>query len=195
MSSVVALTSVEPAAPQPRHLRLVERRPHGTRSRYVVERCRCRSCRSANTAYWRERRRHPSPLVDATPVREHLEWLASRGIGKRAIAAATGLHTTVIVAIRSGRRRRITIGVGEALLAVSVQDLKPLDGALVDAGDTWRRIEQLVAAGRTRAWIARQLGAPDGRLRLGRERVTASTARAIERLAQVEGELVKAMVR
>lgn len=53
------------------------------------------------------------------------------------------------------------------------------------AGPTWALIERMVAAGRTRTWIARQLGYAGNGIQIGRERCTAANARRIEDLARV----------
>ena len=59
-------------------------------------------------------------------------------------------------------------------------------GQRVSAGPTWRLIEELVAAGYAKAYLARALGseAASPTLQIGRQRVRASTARAVEDLHQ-----------
>lgn len=72
-------------------------------------------------------------------------------------------------------------------MAVSRRDRAA--GALVDGAPTWQLLEQLLAAGHSRAWIARQLGseATTPALQLRRERVLRSTATAVEQLARRQG--------
>lgn len=185
------LTTARPVAPPKRgaHLRLVHsrgRQPHGTRARYVKLGCRCSRCRAANAAYWRTWRRRPPAAVPAGPVREHLDWLAEHGIGARQVAERSGVDRSLVRQIRSGRRRSIAVATAERLLDVTHDDVA--DGALVDAAGAHRHVELLVAAGRSRSWIARELGAAGRALRLG-ERTTVSRARAIEQLARREGVL------
>lgn len=170
------------------HLRLVHsrgRRLHGTRAKYVVDGCRCHRCRQANTAYWRERRRRPGPaLIPAAAVRDHLRWLQERGVGRRQVAALSGVPESVVAGVRSGGRRRVSIATADRLLSVTAD--QPAAGALVDAAEARRLVELLVDAGRTRSWIAQELGATGRALRLG-ERTTTARARAIEDLARREG--------
>lgn len=174
-----------------RSLRLVEGtggRPHGKRTKYVHEECRCDACTSAN---WHDeqtrRRRRTAAYVPAGPVREHLRWLASRGVGSRTIAERSGVPRSLVREIRAGRQRRLRPSTGEQLLAVRLDDVA--DGALVDAGETLRLVEQLVAAGRTPAWIARRLGSTAERpvLQLRGDRITNAKARAIAAIARQEG--------
>ena len=72
-------------------------------------------------------------------------------------------------------------------MAVSRRDGAP--GALVDGTATWELLERLLAAGRSRTWIAAQLGsqAATPALQLRRERVLRSTAVAVEGLARRQG--------
>lgn len=67
-----------------------------------------------------------------------------------------------------------------AILAVELEDAR--GAQKVPAGPTWALINELLVAGYTRSYLARQLGAKTPALQLGRERVRASTARAVEEL-------------
>lgn len=179
-----------PPKKRPRHLRLVHSRghqPHGTRACYVFRDCRCTPCRAANAADWRARQRALPTTASATSVRRHLARLESAGVGYRQVAAAAGVAERTVWEIRSGARRRVSLATWERILAVGPDAAAP--GALVDARASWRLVEQLVAAGRSRAWIARQLGAGGRELKLGRHRTTVERARAIEDLARREGVL------
>ena len=169
-------------------------RAHGARAKYVMERCRCGPCRRANTDYARERdraSRRPDggapAYVPAGRVREHLEWLRDGGVGLRRVAEVSGVSRSALTAIAAGRQRRLRPATGERIMAVSRRD--GAAGALVDGAPTWQLLEQLLAAGHSRAWIARQLGseATTPALQLRRERVLRSTAIAVEQLARRQG--------
>lgn len=138
-------------------------RPHGTRAKYVMERCRCGPCRRANTAYARERDRAARRPDGGTPayvpagrVREHLEWLRDGGVGLRRVAEVSGVSRSALTDIAAGRQRRLRPATGERIMAVSRRDAAA--GALVDGSGTWELLERLLAAGCSRTWIARQLG-------------------------------------
>lgn len=164
-------------SPDPAH-------PHGTRACYVLDGCGCGPCTAASSAYARayerERRRSGPRTVPAGRVRDHLRWLSAEGVGRDAVHAASGVSASVIDRIRRGQIRRVHPETGKRILAVGTS--AAAGGARVDAADTWRRVQALLALGFTKAWIARQLGARTGALQLGPRSVTARTAAAVAAL-------------
>lgn len=160
----------------------------GTRSAYSAG-CRCDRCRAANTAYQAQRvARAANPTladaasaaVDAAPVREHLEQLAAAGVGLRAVSAASGVSRSRLARLRSGEGRKVLPATRDAILAVV--PAHAADRAIVDAAPTWRRVEELLAAGWTKSQITAALGHRGRGLQLGRERVTKANADRIEEL-------------
>lgn len=169
-------------------------RQHGTRACYVfgpepgsdrTKGCRCDRCRQACADYARERYRKAhrpdetleAAYVDNAEAREHLAWLRTQGVGYRTVAVRTGMSRTTITKIGSGtvtRSRRATI---DEILAVGKSAAH--GRALVDAGPTWRRIDDLLAHGWTRAGIASALGYRTPALQLDRDRITATNAETI----------------
>lgn len=179
------------AVPGPAYVAPPSHRPHGQRAKYVVEKCRCPSCRAANTGYAREhdraRRRPDGPgpaYVPAGRVREHLRWLRDQGVGLRRVAEVSGVSRTILGDILHQRQRRVRPDTGERVLAVGPRHAAP--GSPVDAAPTWALIGRLAAQGHTRASIAAQLGsrAAQPSLQLGTVQVLASTAQAVEALAE-----------
>lgn len=173
----------------PAHVAPSSHRPHGTRAKYVAEECRCPGCRAANTDYARERdrARHrpdgPGPAyVPAGRVREHLCWLRDEGVGLRRVAEVSGVSRSIVSNIVHQRQRRLRPETGQRILAVGPRHAA--SASLVDAAATWALIDQLVAQGHTRAFLAAQLGsrARVPALQLGTHQVRASTARAVEDL-------------
>lgn len=144
---------------------------HGTRTCYVVDRCRCAPCTEANRADTAQRRRAQlygryDALVDAKAVRRHLIALRASGMGTRTIVQASGVGRTTVQTIlySSGTpgtdsyrppRKRVTKQVAAAILAVKPQ-LAP--GALVDGIGTRRRLQALVAVGWSQTQLAKRLG-------------------------------------
>lgn len=120
--------------------------------------------------------------VDAIAARDHLRWLTAQGVGRRAVAARTGLAETQVARIRQGKVTRIRRATSERILAVHAGVASPR--ALVDAALTLDKIDDLVnLAGMTRAEIAAALGYRTARLQLGRNgRVTAANARKVDAL-------------
>ena len=166
-------------------------RQHGTRAKYVIDKCRCEPCTVANRVYQRERDRHtrrvaygiepPRPAyIDATETREHLRWLKSKHVGTRTISMRTGIARTTIWKIMAGTVTKIRPDTADKLLAVGKSTVA--NGALVDAKDTWRRINDLLRHGWTKSAIDRALGGQGRALQIGKKRVRASTARAVEQL-------------
>lgn len=226
-------------------------RAHGTRNRYVIDRCRCRPCRDAASTYERERlalarARAPFVLsyapgpalyvvrdtrsgeivfrssdrgqarqkkgflnamvgrsVDAPPplmasddtmreVRAHLIALREAGFSDKRISKLSGVTYTRISETINQRTyskdrpeiRRMRQVTADKLLAVPITPLESAaDGARTDAAETWRLIDEMLAAGATKARIASELaGKPVPALQLSRSKVRVSTARAIKTL-------------
>lgn len=168
-------------------------RQHGTRAKYAHDKCRCDPCVTANRTYARQLQRkkmrvqygieEPSPAyIDASEARQHLTWLSSVGVGKRRISELTGIATTTIWKIRSGRLTKCRQSTSDKILGVGRS--RAADGAQVDAKATWKRIDDLLANGWTKTAIARALGskAKVPALQLSPTQVTAKHARAIEQL-------------
>lgn len=149
------------------------RRAHGTRVKYVIDRCRCFECRVANANYeWAriqaKRRGEWAPYASAREVREalvHIARLRSVGMGARSIALAAGLKRKTVVELlrpdvrpRRGRpaRRRPRRETIERILAVRVSELRP--DHVISADETWRLIHEMRRAGIPKARIARALG-------------------------------------
>jgi hypothetical protein len=163
---------------------LAANRPHGDRVRYLAG-CRCAECRAANTAYARQRERAIragdwNGLVSADRARAHMLKLASQGIGRRAVQAATDIADSILFKIRAGTRTQIRASTERAILAVTPEMAS--DHALVDARPAWVLIDALLRAGYTKARLARELGQSGPGLQLGRSRVTVRNAHLVERL-------------
>ena len=168
-------------------------RQHGTRAKYVVEKCRCEPCTNANRTYARQRDRQarrvrygfdePNPaFIDATEAREHLLWLSSVGVGKRRVAELTGVSLSAIDKLRQGNRTKCRPETAAKILAVGRS--RTSDGAFIDAKKTWRLIDDLLKHGWTKQAIAKAIGSKAQRpaLQLSRSRVSAKHARAIQQL-------------
>ncbi len=142
--------------------------------------CRCAECRHAGYVYevkrQRDRNRGIVRLHDNTEAREHLQWLSEQGVGVRAVAAATGLRPHNLGKIARGETRRSKPDTIRRIMAVGTH--KRLPGAFVDAGPTWRLIDDMLANGFTRTRIAAELGSTAKRpaLQIGRDQVMQKTA-------------------
>lgn len=174
--------------------------PHGTSNRYThgpagdgADPCRCSLCRTAHNArkaaYNRRRAYGRVDMVDAAPVRAHVEALRAAGMGRRRIAAKAGVGEATVQRLCLGRRGRLpqrTTGpVARALLAVraDLTDLAPLTP--VDGTGTRRRLRALVAAGWSPVLIAARLEVSHKRchqLLRGTGRVSARHALAVRAL-------------
>lgn len=157
---------------------------HGRRARYVAG-CRCELCRAANRNYARKRGRAQregdwNGLVDAARARAHLVSLSRRGVGRRAVAAATDVSQTVILDIRTGKKTRIRARTERKILGVTTAARS--DRGLVKPGRTFRLIEQLQEEGFSKAELARRLGYKAPALQFTRHRMTVRNVAAVERL-------------
>jgi hypothetical protein len=134
--------------------------------------------------------------VDAEPVRLHVKELQAAGLGLRRIGQLSGVNRKILQWAMTGRSEReappsarITDRNAEKILAVPIPEVVHRIAAPrqpVDAASTVRRLQSLVAAGYTRAYLAAQLGMqPGNATRLFREstgQVLADTARRVEDL-------------
>lgn len=153
------------------------RHQHGTRTAYVVDRCRCDACTEANRDWARDHARQAAaaawdptlqPYVSGDIVRAHIAQLRAAGMGRRAIAAAAGLAESTLCGIMHGYhaddpnhphhrppRLKVRREVAERILSVT---FTPAPHAVVDATGTRRRMQALVAVGWSQARLASRLG-------------------------------------
>jgi hypothetical protein len=70
-----------------------------------------------------------NPLIDATPTREHLRELATGGFPAVWIADRIGMSRNSIIAIRSGRQKRVRSYAARAIarLHAELQGANPTD--------------------------------------------------------------------
>lgn len=141
-------------------------RQHGTRAKYVVDKCRCESCREANRACERERNRLQAygrwePYTDAQPARAHVKALGAQGMGWKRVAGAAGLSTSVVWKLLYGDpkrnqqpSKRVRHSTADALLAVK---LNLGDHSLIAAAGTRRRLQALVCLGYSQSNLAGRL--------------------------------------
>lgn len=156
---------------------------HGVRMKYMAG-CRCFYCRRSNSDYERERKIARAAgdwngIVQVKKARAHMRKLSRLGVGRRAVGAATDIADSVLAKIISGERTQIRARTERLILAVSIAHAS--DGAYVDAMKTWKQIRQLIREGFTKIRIAESIGQRRA-LQLGKVRVTAKHAAAIDRL-------------
>lgn len=119
-------------------------RPHGTRAKYVLERCRCEDCRRANREYEQQRALRklrqrwgaaPPDFVPANEARDHLRWLSSVGVGTRRVCKQTGLSRTTLQRVKHERRGRVKRETAEAILGVSAEPIVVSSPGAVEESD------------------------------------------------------------
>jgi hypothetical protein len=161
-----------------------KRLPHGTRGRYVAG-CKCMRCRAANSRYNTERERERKDgdvrhIVPADRAQAHLLKLSKLGIGRRAVAAASDISGSILLQIRSGRRKNIRASTERRILSVDSKAVS--GGALIPAAPTWRLLNKLLERGYTKAQLAIWMGFKTPALQIKRDVITAETAVKVERL-------------
>lgn len=163
-----------------------QRADHGRRARYVAG-CRCLRCRAANSNYNSTRRcaiqdGDSRALVPAARARAHIRKLSGKGIGYKAVADAAGVSRSVVSRVLWGQKKFLRVPTAAAILAVDERCVA--DHALVPAGPTWQKLEQLLEDGYTKTQLAKWLGskAKAPSLQLRRDFITAKSALAVERL-------------
>ncbi|WP_309129456.1 hypothetical protein [Microbacterium sp.] len=170
--------------------------PHNTTC-YLRHQCRCAACKTFRAATERTRRREQAygtytrGRVDVAPVREHIQWLRSQGMGPRRIAAVSGVPYSAICRIVWGQRRdgermvqsTIASTTAQVLLAVRPELNVLADHALIDATGYRRRLQALMAHGWSLPAIVRALPDEATELQLRpwvyATRITAANARTI----------------
>lgn len=163
---------------------LAARKPHGSRVKYKAG-CRCLLCRAANARYVAERATARASgdwngLVPAEKARGHVLALSKKGIGRRAIAAASDLSEKVLSRISSGLQLQIRKRTETKILAITKEAVS--DGSLVSARRTWHQIRALLTEGFTKTELARRLGHKSPSLKFGKKRVRARTAARVDKL-------------
>lgn len=131
----------------------------------------CRSCREL--LVW-------DGLVSAEPARLHLGALAKLGVGRRAVQAACDVPDSTLVKIKNGKRQQLRASTAKKILAVT-EDARG-DASLVSANSTWRRINELMAAGLSEKDLARRLGYKTPYLQFRADKITARNELKVEKL-------------
>lgn len=161
-------------------------RAHGTRAKYVVEKCRCDDCRRSNREYVRADRRRVAPAyVEADTARQHVRYLARNGVGLKAVVQISGVSTGCIWKLMYGRNgrpsKRVRRETHDAICAVHPE--QGLDGSRVDAGEADKIVATLLERGWTKAAIGRQVHGPDARsLQISGQQVTRKNLRSLRSL-------------
>lgn len=149
----------------------IAKHEHGTRTAYVVDKCRCRPCTDASTKAEKTRTRQTAygrydhGRVDADPVREHMRYLMDNGISVKRMAAITGLALSTVGAILWGRHERkarpyprVHKTTAHKILAIKPTMDNMAPGRNIDSTGTQRRLQALITIGWSQARLAKQLG-------------------------------------
>jgi hypothetical protein len=153
----------------------------GTYAAYVMG-CRCDECRSASSRYQREAAKRKANgdfrgVVSADRARAHILALSAAGVGKVIVADEARVNRNIIHAIRVGRRTQIRANTEARILAVDAKTVVRGDRSLVDAGPTWKLLDELLERGYSRRQLATWLyKKPTAGLQLKREFVAYRTA-------------------
>lgn len=173
------------------------RHQHGTPTAYVVDRCRCVPCTTANTR--REQERDAAKAagtyelgrVDAGPVREHILALGKRGYGLKMIARLAKVSNATLGKIIYGDpsrhmppRARVEKHVADRVLAVKPSLSTVGKTIKVKAAPTQARVKTLACLGYSVGWQGRRLGRKDSNFSrvMDRDLCNAETARAVRDL-------------
>lgn len=148
------------------------KKKHGTHSGYSHG-CRCQQCKQAHAVYERNaarRRRRirygiEEPVeryIDASESREHLKFLASKGVGLGSVSQVVGVYRTNLHKIRSGRTKRITPQLNSKILGVPA--IVTHEYGYVNADGVKELVDFLVKNGYTKKQIAEKAGIKSGRV-------------------------------
>ncbi|MGH3979925.1 MAG: helicase associated domain-containing protein, partial [Pseudonocardiaceae bacterium] len=159
---------------------------HATRAGYAKG-CRCDPCTDANRSFEHDRANGAgTDLVCAATARGHLRILTGRAATHKALARAAGLNVKTITEVADGTLARIRPETHTAILALTMHAAadatRPGRWASVPAGPTWQLLDDMIARGWPKAWIAREIGHDGAALQLHRDRVSAANAAAVAQL-------------
>jgi transcriptional regulator with XRE-family HTH domain len=126
---------------------------HGTRSRYVLHRCRCSACRHANATYEALRALRSSHRVPADRARSHLRALQDTGLSLRDIAAATSTSRSTVERILNGQAATIRSVTEAAILSARTALPARIPGER--AGEI---LDALEDAGYSASWVSNACG-------------------------------------
>lgn len=136
---------------------------HGTTTAYHSHGCRCDACKSAQSRHakrWRlDRARGVDRLVDAQPLRDHVELLRASGMSFRAIALASGWSSRNALADALTRSRVRPSTLARVLAVTPLTDQR--GDRYVDATGSRRRLQALAALGWSGQDMAGYLGRCD----------------------------------
>lgn len=137
-----------------------DRHPHGDRTRYTEDGCRCPDCSAAAARYDKRRAyaRHRGTwdgLVPVDAARAHGRAVVAAGVTVQQIAASTGIPLSTLGHILYSTKARRTRASREA--AILAVPLTP-PPRMVDATGTRRRLQALMRLGYNRPQLARELG-------------------------------------
>lgn len=161
-------------------------RPHGSRAKYVIEKCRCEECRKANReaealrvrlkAYGRY-----NCFVDAEPSRKRINYLVLSGLRVRDITSLTGMAKQTLYEIRYKVRKKVTPETERRLMEINPLAVER-GGNFVPADEVWETIYRIMECGYSQAWIARKLGYKAPALQFGNRKIRRETAEKISEL-------------
>lgn len=160
--------------------------PHGTRGRYVSLKCRCDDCRAANTAYYHVLKAR-GPYVNTARARRHLASLSKRGVGYKAVAAASDVAKGLLQQIMHGVRTEIREEIERRILAVDRKSAA--DHAIIDGRRTHKAIEQMLNLGYTKTEISHRLGHAAHGLQIKPRVIAKTEARVLRLLAEIKAEI------
>jgi lambda repressor-like predicted transcriptional regulator len=164
---------------------------HGTRLAYVLDRCRCPACGEANRLGAQQRNTAIAygtwtGLVDAEPVRAHVQQLRTAGLSLQRLSVLSGVGYGTLSALVYGDppTRRVRSRTERRVLAVQADTAGLPAGRRVPATGTRRRLQALAAAGWSLPVLALRVSKTPRNLRrtLTTPTVTAATARAVAAL-------------
>jgi DNA-binding Xre family transcriptional regulator len=147
---------------------------HGTHARYSRG-CRCEKCKIGHRVYERNAARHrrrvkygieqqTSNFVDATEAREHILFLASKGIGLGAIAAQAGSHRSNIQRIKRGQVKKVSIATNRKILAIPAIPRLPM--AYTSTEPIIKLLKELEKKGISSKEVGRIMGCRYGNLQI-----------------------------
>jgi superfamily II DNA or RNA helicase len=179
---------------RPGYRPVLDEAAHGTRKSYAKG-CKCDACADANAGYEQTRSSGGgTDLVDARRARGRVWMLRGQGASQRAIARAADVNVKTVAELELEVLTRVRPETEQDILALTIERVRGFEkagrwGGTEPAAPVLRLVDEMLALGWPKAWIAREIGQQCA-LQLGKgDTVSVGNARKIRELRQRVGPM------
>jgi hypothetical protein len=164
---------------------MVPKMTHGHYVTAIKHKCPCRPCKDARNAYMRSYRRRTArnghQLVSATACRRHLKILRSEGFPYQVIGDCCGMNGNNVWRIGSGKTRKVTRAVEDAITGVTITDCLKTSKGYRPFKASKKLLNEFIEAGFTNNEVRKMMGGYNV-LKVSPEYVLPKTANRVQEI-------------